>query len=92
MKKTAKICAHLLYIYTTQKATNMYNNINLKKKTEKKKKKKKVCSPRIIDKRNNLHCQPANIYINCISKSQNTTVLTRAVKFHMSAPSERSLQ
>lgn len=38
MKKTAKICAHLLYIYTTQKATNMYNNINLKKKNRKKKK------------------------------------------------------
>lgn len=41
MKKTAKICAHLLYIYTTQKATNMYNNINLKKKNRKKKEKKK---------------------------------------------------
>lgn len=50
MKKTAKICAHLLYIYTTQKATNMYNNINLKKKTEKKRKKKKFAVQELLIK------------------------------------------
>lgn len=51
----------------------MYNN--------KIKKFKSAVQESITDKKKHLlHHEPANIYNNCISKSQNTKVLTRAVK------------